>query len=74
MNGKKAKQLRKLVKQHVSHLPELVMEEMNQRPKVYRDDVSGYRFNYSTSTNVMGDCFRKFYQMAKKAHYQYNKS
>ena len=73
MNGKKAKQLRKMVKALGVKLPEVVYTQTNKKNKVWQDPTSKRTFPYETCTVVLGSCLRRLNKKAKKAHYMYNK-
>lgn len=66
MNGKQARNLRKLIREEIPDLPEVSYKRTNKRTKV---TLSGN--TYETFTLELAGCHRGLYQRAKQLHYQY---
>lgn len=75
MNGKQARNLRKLVKDNAPQFPAKTYTKTNKAEKLYikgtkTDGMPEYG-SYESYTLVLGDCQRALYQRAKKLHGMY---
>lgn len=77
MNGKQARNLRKLVREDMGQLPLVQYEEKNLHTRwlntgVLNLDGTPKMVPFTTSTRELGGCQRKAYQKAKKLHHLFH--
>lgn len=76
MNGKKARNLRKLIEKNIPDLPKVEYAEKNQREKLFpgglNSDGTPRYTPLIVSTRVLENCQRQVYQKAKTIHHAYH--
>lgn len=70
MNGKKARNIRKMVEKTLGHLPEIAYQDIERKPRLvetgkFNPDGTQQRVVYTPTTRILKDCQREVYQQLK---------